>query len=354
MKRYRMIAIGILAVILMTALVSGCGRKPTPAPTISAEQIQKWAAETVNAIVEKDGTEKTQIAVVPQATPTRPPVTVPTLPEVARATAIPTVAPYTGGGGGGSPAQPVQPRACDSFNFVADVTVPDKTAMTPGQAFTKIWRIVNNGTCTWNQSYSFVFVSGDQMSAPAMVQVPTIVAPGGTVDIAVDMRAPNINGEITSNWMMRNASGAVFGTNASSNPIWAKIVVSGASGGNVPGATAVPANPGATCTVLSLSPNGSENFSPNQSLTFSVTVRNDTNVTWDSANYDLAMIDGNNMLRNPAIVAQDIPYNIGPGQNLSVSFDGVAPNTGGTFPMTWGIVQNNVIHCQFTFKVNVR
>ena len=60
MKRYRMIAIGILAVILMTALVSGCGRKPTPAPTISAEQIQKWAAETVNAIVEKDGTEKTQ------------------------------------------------------------------------------------------------------------------------------------------------------------------------------------------------------------------------------------------------------------------------------------------------------
>ena len=103
----------------------------------------------------------------------------------------------------------------------------------------------------------------------------------------------------------------------------------------------------------SISPNGSETFGPSAPLTFSVTVRNDSAVAWDTANYDLALIEDNNMLRNPALTAQDIPTTIAPGQTLSVSFEGVAPNTGGLFTMTWGIVQNNVINCQFTFRVNV-
>lgn len=36
---------------------------------------------------------------------------------------------------------------CDQMSFVADVTVPDYSIMTPGQSFTKTWRVKNVGNC---------------------------------------------------------------------------------------------------------------------------------------------------------------------------------------------------------------
>ncbi len=338
-----------LLLFLSVLLLTACGGKSAPEPTISAEQIQKWAAETVDAIVAQDKPATTQIAVLPQATPTSQiiavPPTIPALP-----TAIPTL-PVAAQPSGGSYAPPAQ-TACDRFAFVSDVSIPDKTAMQPNQTFQKIWRIQNSGSCTWTTAYQFVFYSGEQMGAPAAVQIPSTVSPGQTVDVAVDMRAPNANGEFQGNWLMRNASGALFGTSAQTTPIWVKIVVSGATGNAVPAGSV--SSGGGTCTVQSISPNGSEVFGPNAPMTFSVTVRNDSAVAWDTANYDLALIEGNNMLRNPALTAQDIPTTIAPGQTLTISFEGITPNTGGLFTMTWGIVQNNVINCQFTFRVNVR
>ena len=38
-----------------------------------------------------------------------------------------------------------------------DVTVPDGTELNPGDDFTKTWRIMNNGSCTWNTSYDAIF-----------------------------------------------------------------------------------------------------------------------------------------------------------------------------------------------------
>lgn len=335
--------------ILSTLLIAGCGAKKTPEPTISAEQIQQWAAQTVNAIVAQEKPVTTQIAVIPQTTPTSQIISIPPTLPPQPPTAVPTI-PQTNPGAG-APAAPIQ-RACDQFGFVSDVTVPDKTAMQPNQGFQKIWRIQNTGSCTWTPAYQFVFYSGDQLSAPGAVQIPGTVAPGQTVDIAVDMRAPNVNGEFQGNWLMRNSSGAIFGTSAATTPIWVKIKVSEAAA-NVPANTPVPGASGSTCTILSISPNGSESFAPNSKVTFAVSVRNDSAVTWDTANYDLAFIDGNNMLENKNITAQDIPYNIPPGQTLNVSFGGITPNTNGLFPMTWGVVQNNVINCQFTFRVNI-
>lgn len=338
--------------LLSALLIAGCGPKKTPEPTISAEQIQKWAAETVNAIVAQEKPATTQIAVIPQVNPTSQVISVPPTLPPQLPTVIPTIPQISSGSG--AAAQPVQ-RACDQFGFVSDVTVPDNTAMQPNQGFQKIWRIQNTGTCTWSTAYQFVFYGGEQMSAPPAVQIPSTVAPGQTVDIAVDMKAPNANGDFQGNWLMRNASGSIFGTSAATSPIWVKIKVSGAAS-NAPANTAAPGTVagGGTCTVVSMSPSSAETFGPNSKMTFAVSVRNDSAVTWDTANFDIAFIDGNNMLENKNIVAQDIPYNIPPGQTLNVSFGGITPNTNGRFPMTWAVVQNNVIHCQFTFNVNVQ
>jgi len=80
-----------------------------------------------------------------------PPVIV--VPETAPALAAATPTPT---------AAPAPPVACvDDAAFVGDLTVPENSAINPGVAFDKAWRIRNTGTCAWAGRYQLVFVSGD-------------------------------------------------------------------------------------------------------------------------------------------------------------------------------------------------
>lgn len=122
----------------------------------------------------------------------------------------------------------VSPASCDKASFVADVRVPDGTLFTPGAAFSKTWRLKNSGTCTWTTSYGIVFYSGNQMSAPTLVNVPYAVAPGQTVDLTVNMVAPTAEGEYRGFWILRNSSGSLFGIGTAADaPFWVAIKVKG-------------------------------------------------------------------------------------------------------------------------------
>lgn len=148
-----------------------------------------------------------------------------------------------------------------------DVTIPDDTQMQPGQAFTKVWRLKNAGTCTWTKAYTIAVFSGEAMSAPQSVALPKEVPPGQEVDIAVDLVAPITPGTHQGNWKLRNASGAWFGIGPSGgSPFWVKIIV----GGTITGA---PPTPAATTTggppvqangVKVLAPNDFLNLDNNQ------------------------------------------------------------------------------------------
>ena len=115
--------------------------------------------------------------------PPAPPATLTPLPPLP-ATATPI----------GQPPPPVQPSGCDKASFVADVTVPDKTIFAPGAAFTKTWRLKNVSTCIWTTAYKLVYYSGEPMSAPTSVNLPWNAGYGQTVDISVNMVAPNVAG----------------------------------------------------------------------------------------------------------------------------------------------------------------
>jgi hypothetical protein len=107
-----------------------------------------------------------------------------------------------------------------------DVTIPDDTQMQPGQSFTKIWRLQNQGTCTWTNQYAAVFFSGERMEAPPVVSLAGEVSPGQTVDISIDMVAPEEPGTYQGNWKLRNASNVLFGIGPNgSAPFWVRIVV---------------------------------------------------------------------------------------------------------------------------------
>jgi hypothetical protein len=100
---------------------------------------------------------------------------------------------------------------CDNSAFVADVSIPDGTAVQPGAKFTKTWRINNTGSCTWSTGYRLALVDGNAMGGGS-TSLLAPVAPGTQTDISVAMTAPATNGTFRGNWRMQNASGQPFGS----------------------------------------------------------------------------------------------------------------------------------------------
>lgn len=127
-------------------------------------------------------------------------------------------------------ATPGDMPCTDSARFVADVTIPDHTVLAPNTAFTKTWRLKNTGSCTWDNSYLVVYISGTTMSQqPGYWSVPQgqTVAPGQTLDVSVGMTAPVENGNYQSYWGMKKENGGLMPVQggANGNSFYVKIKV---------------------------------------------------------------------------------------------------------------------------------
>jgi hypothetical protein len=90
-------------------------------------------------------------------------------------------------------------------------TIPDNTNFPKNTAFTKSWTIRNDGACTWDSSYRFVFTSGTSMGGPASQALPKEVPPGDTVTISVNLVSPNSDGYFTGYWKLKSGTGELFG-----------------------------------------------------------------------------------------------------------------------------------------------
>jgi hypothetical protein len=107
-----------------------------------------------------------------------------------------------------------------------DVTIPDDSLIPAGQSFVKTWKLVNTGTCTWTTAYSASFFYGDQMGAPENVPLEASVPPNQSVEISVEMIAPQTPGTYQGNWKLMNPEGDLFGIGPSGNQaFWVRIVV---------------------------------------------------------------------------------------------------------------------------------
>jgi hypothetical protein len=107
-----------------------------------------------------------------------------------------------------------------------DVTIPDGTLMTPGEDFSKTWRLENVGSCTWTRLYTLTFFSGNSLSAIQNHTLLQEVPPGATIDLTVDMVAPQTPGIYQSNWMLQDSQGELFGIGPNGDaPFWVQIEV---------------------------------------------------------------------------------------------------------------------------------
>jgi len=133
---------------------------------------------------------------------------------------LPTPAPTL------APTQlPPTPVGClDGMKFVQDLTFPDNNMISPpqvqpGSAVQKGWRILNTGTCIWDNTYVLTYVGSAPPNAPVggnPVAIQGQVAPGQTYDIYANIIAPSQPGRYQSFWNLRNDRGVQFG-----DRIWA-------------------------------------------------------------------------------------------------------------------------------------
>jgi len=189
---------GISILLLAALLVAGCGPKPTPESTP-----------------------------IPLPSPTSTSMPLPTATDTLTPTAMLRPTPTD------------QAGCTDKAEFVADVTIPDNTAIEPGQTFLKTWRIKNTGTCIWNQRYNLFYVRGERMGAPDRVPFDEVdTEPGQTADLSIELIAPSQAGTYIGSFQFEDPSGQRFGV--TDGNIWVQIIVGG--GGSSTGTTPVTGN----------------------------------------------------------------------------------------------------------------
>jgi hypothetical protein len=206
MKKYWIIP-GLI--VVLSLVLTGCNLPGQPEPTSQVDAMNTAAAQTITA-------QLTNIAKTNQAQAQITPTVTLSPSSETSATSTPTPT-----------STQTEQGDCYQASLVSE-TIPDGTDFTPGQTFTKTWTLKNTGTCEWNNSFDIVFVSGDAMNAPASTQLTTsTVSEGQSVQISLDLKAPNSAGTHRGEFKLRNDKGALFGLGTKDGPFWVEIDIAG-------------------------------------------------------------------------------------------------------------------------------
>ena len=195
----------IWLLISLAVIIAGCKPSPEATPTLDPVVVMTQVAGTIQA-------EITQAALLtPSATlpppPTSTPFSVPALP-------IP-LAPTSPAGAIGQPAAGGLPAVTpDNATWIADVETPDGTIFEAGDRFTRIFKIENSGTTTWNTDYRLIYFDGQPImcdEADMNINLLQSVDPKSQLTISVRMTAPNTKGTFSNYFKMVNDKGEFFG-----------------------------------------------------------------------------------------------------------------------------------------------
>ena len=247
-------ATSVLAVL--SILLSACNLQAANPTQISPDQINTIAAQTVEALTTQMAPPPATATNTPEPTTATPAVTetptllIPTLnlSPVATLGLLPTNTLL------GFPTS-VGSSTCNAVYFVSDDTIPDNTVIAPGATFVKKWTIKNNGSCTWTTLYTATMFD-NAPADPAITGDGTFtlkgnVAPGGLLQIVVNLKAPKQEGTYVQTWKMQTGEGDMFG-DLSQGGWYVKIKVSKSGG--------TSSSEGVTGTTISVSDNGDGTF----------------------------------------------------------------------------------------------
>lgn len=195
--------------IILTCLLFTACSQATPSVSLITPTLDQ---PTVQFLDLSQVTEPVTLATKTEQ-PTEEPTS--TLPPAPTLTAIPVVIVTEAKSG-----------CTNQAEFVKHLSVSDNTAIKPGEFFTKVWQVLNTGTCTWNTDYRLVFIGGEPMQAAETIQLPHEVKPQETVDLRVSLIAPETPDFYENRWMLQDPDGNFFGIGPEhSEPLLVKIQV---------------------------------------------------------------------------------------------------------------------------------
>ncbi|MEA3352062.1 MAG: NBR1-Ig-like domain-containing protein, partial [Chloroflexota bacterium] len=221
--------------IMLGMILAGCNMPKSDQDLDEVDIMKTAARETVAARLTLNVAETEAASSAPTAT--QEGQATPTEGESAPSPTLTTEPP---------PSSTKTPLPCNRVEFVEDVTIPDGTEIDAGDAFTKTWRLKNTGTCSWTSGYDLIFDHGDSMGAPGSVSITSgTVASGSSVDVSVDLTAPDAPGTYRGDFLLRSSDNVVFGMSGGRS-FWVEIKV-------IPEDTATPT---ATSTATSEAQSG--------------------------------------------------------------------------------------------------
>ncbi len=200
--------------IALGALSGGCAEKGVASPTASAQVVEASPFATLIDTAAASLAATTEIAATPEVTQTLAPAS----PQPSL-TLAPTPIPSQAAEVVDTPL-PTPTVDCQAdLRFISDVTVPDGTAVSPGQVIDKRWQVKNTGTCNWDERYRLQLVAGQELGAPkAQALVPALS--GVKAIIRIVFTAPPDLGTYRSAWQAFDPQGEPFG-----DPIYIDILV---------------------------------------------------------------------------------------------------------------------------------
>jgi hypothetical protein len=224
-----------LILFVAALMLTACNMGATPAPTVDINAINTAAFNTAVAQVAAAQTQTALVA--PSATPTNTSAPLATVVLPGNGTVLPTTVggalptvsfnttPTTPLAGFTAIVSPVALAAttslgdsCNNSAFEGDLTIPDGSVIKPGVNFTKVWKLRNSCTCTWDEGYALVYIGGSKPDLdPYTYKFSTksdrdFVAGGEAIDIALELTSPCTPGKYEGHWRMQNDQGYFFGT----------------------------------------------------------------------------------------------------------------------------------------------
>jgi len=212
----------LIALFLLFLFTSACRGESTPQPTTDPGQAETQVAEQVAAQLTEIALSQpsaTPVLEVPSSTPTmEQPTELPTLTATSisvepTATSMPpgptplpptnTVPPAT------LPPKPTAtsiPLACQKVNQTPD----DGKTFKPGDDFDAVWTVKNVGSALWaDTDVDYRYKSGDKIHQAEIYDLPETTKPGESIDLIVEMEAPDKEGKYKTTWALQRGSNVI-------------------------------------------------------------------------------------------------------------------------------------------------
>lgn len=229
-------SIWLAGAMVFTIALSACNMGATPPPTVDPGVIQTQAFGAVLTQAALDQTQTAQ-ALPPTAQPTdtpQPTATsglIPTAGAFSTNTpfafntqqpgltplALPSVAPTAG-------AYSTLPttNGCNDGWFIGESGPYDGATLLAGKEMIKTFEILNTGTCTWDEGYSFSF-RPEYSSSPEGAVIgyfgkdefilgTSPIKPGQTGVFKINFTVPKKLGEYVWAWKLKDDAGGLFGS----------------------------------------------------------------------------------------------------------------------------------------------